>query len=184
MKFEQLLQIYWSKSFLYAGRTRSFNVELRDFVNDLEFWGRHSKFIFFKRFEIVQDEENLETNLSTLSLNRKKTLNVYLSRILSINDKPYELIKLNIIRLYLIKTFKGKCQALGKPSKGQRTWSNAQNAYKLNKVVKSFIAEVKRNNPQPVKKESKNRKFIKKKVKKTAIKIKLRDNKKKVNFWF
>ena len=36
-----------------------------------------------------------------------------------------ELNKLNVVRLFLIKSFKGKAQAVGKPSRGQRTWSNA-----------------------------------------------------------
>ena len=33
--------------------------------------------------------------------------------------------KLHIIRKYLIKSYSGYCHALGKPVRGQRTWSNS-----------------------------------------------------------
>lgn len=48
-------------------------------------------------------------------------LNVILSQINSVNNKHYELSRLNIIRLYLIKSYRGRSHALGKPVRGQRT---------------------------------------------------------------
>lgn len=52
-------------------------------------------------------------------------LNHYYSQVSSVNNSLLDLSRLNIIRLYLIRCYKGRCHALGKPVKGQRTWSNA-----------------------------------------------------------
>lgn len=52
-------------------------------------------------------------------------LNRYYSQVSSVNNTLFELQKFKIIRLYLIKSYKGRCHALGKPVNGQRTWSNA-----------------------------------------------------------
>ena len=62
-----------------------------------------------------------DKNFLDLSLDQRKVINMYFSRLISINNHINELIKYNIIRLYLIKTFKGRCHALGKPARGQRT---------------------------------------------------------------
>jgi len=74
-----------------------------------------------KRFEFNFLIFKPTQTLNTLSLDQRKILNMYLSQLISINNNIFELIKYNIIRLYLIKTFKGRCHALGKPVKGQRT---------------------------------------------------------------
>jgi ribosomal protein S13 len=50
-----------------------------------------------------------------------KSMNTVFSQIASVNYTMDSLKKLNIIRLYLVKTYKGKCHALGKPVRGQRT---------------------------------------------------------------
>lgn len=52
--------------------------------------------------------------------------------------------KLNIIRLYLLKTYRGRCQAMGKPSRSQSNRSNGWNAYNYNKYVRSFIFTIKK----------------------------------------
>jgi ribosomal protein S13 len=70
---------------------------------------------------------------STLLIDHQKTnhkpilqpLNIIFSQINTVNSKLEELNKLNIIRLYLIKSYRGRSHALGKPVRGQRTWSNA-----------------------------------------------------------
>ena len=46
---------------------------------------------------------------------------MYFSQLTSINNTIFELIKYNLIRLFLIKTFRGRSHALGKPVRGQRT---------------------------------------------------------------
>jgi ribosomal protein S13 len=56
-----------------------------------------------------------------MDVNYKKILNMYFSQINSINFSILEMERYNVIRLYLTKTFRGRAQALGKPSRGQRT---------------------------------------------------------------
>lgn len=186
MKFEQLLKIYWSRNFLYGGKTQSFDVTLEEFFQDKPGLGPKSINIFLKRFELhyFASKNNRFKTFLTFSLSWRKVFNIYLSKLNSINHSIYELHKFNLIRLYLIKTFRGRCHALGKPSRGQRTWSNASNAYICNKTTRTFIQEVKKFNFVEKKAESLNRKFIKKIIKKKAPKIKMVFTKKRTNFWF
>ena len=48
-------------------------------------------------------------------------MNIILSQITSVNHQVSEVHHYNLIRLYLIKSYRGKAQAMGKPSRGQRT---------------------------------------------------------------
>jgi len=121
MKFEQLLQIYWSKGFLYGGKVRSFNLTLNDFFLEMRGFSFVSKKLFITRFELHSFLIKKEKSLVTLSLDQRKIMNMYLSQIISINYGIKDLVKYNILRLYLIKSFRGRAQALGKPSRGQRT---------------------------------------------------------------
>merc|ERR1712170_292972 len=68
-------------------------------------------------------------------------MNIIFSQINSVNNQLSELKRLNTLRLFLTRSYKGKCHALGKPVRGQRTWSNAWNSYNTNKVLRTFIAE-------------------------------------------
>jgi ribosomal protein S13 len=67
---------------------------------------------------------NLKTNLAeakTTSSQYQEEL-IGKSNIISLNQNQItDLKKLNIIRLYLIKSYRGKAHAIGKPVKGQRT---------------------------------------------------------------
>lgn len=184
MKFEQLLQIYWSRGFLYGGKVRSFNIDMKSFFNENYGLSDFSKKKFVRRFELNHFIFRKNESFMTLSLDRRKIINMYLSQIISINNGISELVKYNLIRLYLIKTFKGRCHALGKPVRGQRTWSNASTSYRLNRVLRFFIYQVKKNNVVEKKKETKNLKMIKKKTKKILPKIKMIITKKKKNLWF
>lgn len=184
MKFEQLLQIYWSRGFLYGGKLHPFQVDMQDFFESKSGLGPKARKKFIQRFELNYFLFKKDELLTVLSLDRRKIINMYLSRITSINNNIFELIKYNFIRLYLIRTFRGRCSALGKPSKGQRTWSNASNAYKCNRLIRVFISQVRKNNVIEKKTESLNLKMIKKKVRKTAPKIKMVFTKKKKNLWF
>ena len=49
------------------------------------------------------------------------TVNVILSQVSSVNNQITDLSKFNIVRLYLIKSYRGRAHAIGKPVKGQRT---------------------------------------------------------------
>ena len=113
-----------------------------------------------------------------------------MSRLISINNPIVELHKYNLIRLFLIRSYRGRCHAIGKPVRGQRTWSNSKNSFLINKVIRSFIQEVKKlNADNPLldkknKKESLNKKFVRKKTKRKAPKIKMIVVKKKKKLWF
>ncbi len=184
MKFEQLLQIYWSKTFLYGGKARSFNISIFEFINTLEGWSSFNKFFFLKRFEFLRNSFFLNKNFTSFNLENRKIINMYLSQYVSINNPINQLLRYNIIRLYLIKSFRGKSQALGKPSRGQRTWSNASTSKKTNNLLKSFITSMRKENITKKKEEPKNRKMIKKKVKKGSNRVKVKVEKRKINIWY
>lgn len=184
MKFEQLLQIYWSRGFLYGGRVKSFNLDLNSFFNENFGISNKSKYRFLQRFELNVFIYDKKKPFSSISLDERKIINMYLSQLTSINNDISELIKYNLIRKYLIKSFKGRCHALGKPVRGQRTWSNSSTSYKCNRLIRFFIREVIKNNNIEKKVVSLNVKLIKKKIKKTAPQIKMITFKKKKNLWF
>lgn len=184
MKFEQLLQIYWSRGFLYGGKVKNFNVTLCEFFFDKKGLATASKRNIIKRFELNYYLTVKTKLLTDLSLEKRKIMNMYLSQIISINNNIFELIKYNFIRLYLIKTYRGRCFILGKPSKGQRTWSNASTAFKCNRTIRLFIQQVKKNNFIEKKPKSLNLKVLKKKKKVNTPKIKMVFIKKKKNLWF
>jgi ribosomal protein S13 len=183
LKFEQLLQIYWSKGFLFNGRVRSFNVNLKDFFLETKGFNLAHKIYFIKRFELTVFNKNLKKNISILSLNFRKIINMYFSQLTNINSSVDNLIRYNLIRLYLIKSFRGKAQALGKPSRGQRTWSNASTAFKTNKILRLFINNIKKNFASTIKVESKNLKLLKKKKKKFTKSFKIKEARIKELFW-
>ena len=108
---------------------------------------------------------------------------MYFARASSVNNDVSDLLRYNFIRLYLIKTFRGKAQALGKPSRGQRTWSNARTARKMGTPLKSFVGEMRKVYGKKKTIESKNKKIIKKKNK-IIIPSKIRQKSEPVNVWF
>lgn len=99
-------------------------------------------------------------------------LNYYYSQVSSVNNTSWELQKLIVIRLYLIKSYKGRCHALGKPVHGQRTWSNAWSSYKNNLTLRRFISETKNNLDKNKIPEKINYKLLKKKYVTKQKKIK------------
>ena len=86
------------------------------------------------------------------------------------------------MRLFLTKSYRGRCHALGKPVKGQRTWSNAWNSFNLNRTVRSFVSETKRILKKDVKQEKINYKLTQKKYAKKTTKRK--DISVKKQIWF
>lgn len=121
MKFEQLLRIYWSRGFLYGGITHPFNVTLRDFFANKGGLSRGFRLKLIKRFELSYFIDNSKQIFLKLSPDSRKTINMFLSQTASINNAVFEIMRYNLIRLYLIRSYRGRCHALGKPSRGQRT---------------------------------------------------------------
>ena len=132
----------------------------------------------------MRSNKKTTISISALEASLGDSLNLILSQITSINSQVYELHRVNLIRLYLIKSTRGRSHALGKPSRGQRTWSNAWNSYKLNSTTRDFISSYQ-------KVLQKDRKEVKRDYKKVEKKIRNKERKKGVsqeifrtNFWF
>jgi len=133
MKFEQVLKIYWTKGFFFNGKLVSFDTTLSELITTIGGLGRYSKTLTIKRFEFTQKISKSQaslfskssipqlTNLSRNLKNLQKVFNIYLSQLVTVDAVFAEMFKYNLIRLYLIKSYRGRCQAIGKPSRGQRT---------------------------------------------------------------
>ena len=89
-----------------------------------------------------------------------------------------------MIRLYLTRTTRGRSHALGKPSRGQRTWSNAWNAYKLPNYTRKFISDFQKVLQKEKKEEKKDYKRVKRIQTKQPKKKGVSREVKKTNFWF
>jgi len=181
LKFEQVLQIYWSKGFLYNGRVVSFQSNLKSFCSEVGGINLATKIQILKRFELNLLYNNYLKLFSYYDKDLRKSINILLSQISSVNNQVYEINRFNLIRLYLIKSYRGKAQALGKPSRGQRTWSNAWTSYHYNKTIRNFITNIQKNLNKNKKEEQINYKVIKKKTKKTKNNSSLKKVKKKTN---
>ena len=135
--------------------------------------GLRHKMTLLKRLELANSTKiNLTYINSFKSLHKKNLvslLNSYYSQVNSVNDQLSSLLRLNIVRLYLIKTYRGKCHLLGKPARGQRTWSNGWTSYKYNLILRRFVSETRSKLSKDKKTEKINYKLIKKKygIKKT-----------------
>ena len=184
MKFEQVLQIYWTKGFLFGGKVLPFNVDWRRLGNQVQGFGMWNKLKLIRRFELhnlIADPR--ETFIQT-DKEERKSINRIFSQMSSINYQINELTQLNVIRLFLIKSFRGKAQAFGKPSRGQRTWSNGWTAYTYNKDLRTFIATTQRQLNKDKKEEKINYKILKKKLKKPNSEVKQKKDVRKTSMWF
>lgn len=163
MKFEHVLQIYWSKGVLMNGKLQAFHT---NFNLMFSFPGGGSwpmKNLLISRFELYTLRRSPNQPLSAFGTHVTGSLNVLFSQITSVNDVIADLTRYNLLRLYLIKTTRGRSHALGKPSRGQRTWSNAWTAYNHNRVTRAFINAYQKMLNENVKEEKINYKLIKKK---------------------
>jgi len=145
MRYEHVLQIYWTKGFFYGGNLFYFDKSLADLFYFLPGLGRKFYNLLISRFELTTLRSDKSTYLTDKEgLNSKsitRAINVILSQTSSVNKCVDELKTLNIIRLYLIKSYRGRSHALGKPVRGQRTWSNSWNSYNVNLTLRRFISE-------------------------------------------
>jgi ribosomal protein S13 len=80
-----------------------------------------SRHLLIKRFELHYFLVKKDKSFTDIPLEERKIINMYLSQVTSINYGVKDLVKYNILRLYLMKSFRGRAQAMGKPSRGQRT---------------------------------------------------------------
>ena len=188
MKFEHILQIYWTKGYFFGGKLFYFNQTFKELFENTPGLGLKTQQLFVKRFELnffntkhktVDLVDYQKTNFKPLD----RPINILFSQLHTVNSQINELHKLSVIRLYLIKSYRGRCHALGKPVRGQRTWANGWNSYNTNKVLRSFISETRKLIKQSAREEKINFKVVKKKY---ASKKKKKTNapKKKQLLWF
>lgn len=167
MRFEHVIQIYWTKGFFFGGKLFYFDKTFEEVFENTQGLGFYFKNLILDRFEIenrVSNRAMLISDLeSTFNVPLTDPLNLIFSQVNSVNHSVDELKKLNIVRLYLIKSHKGRCHAIGKPVRGQRSWSNSWNSYKVNKILRSFVNETKSKIMKSKKDEKINYKLIKKK---------------------
>ena len=110
--------------------------------------GGKFKVLLIKRFELTTLSSYLLNNIfltlyfKNYNKNFVKTLNIIFSQINNVNIPLKELKKINILRKYLIKSYKGYCHFIGKPVRGQRTWSNGWSSFKSNNVLRDFISKL------------------------------------------
>jgi len=143
-----------------------------------------TKIKLLKRFELNSLYNNSFSLFSEQDKDIQKLINILLSQITSVNNQISELNKYNLIRLYLIKSYRGRSQELGKPSRGQRTWSNAWTSYNYNKIIRNFIHTIQKSIGADKKTEQINYKVIQKKIKKTSRSSSLKKQEKKTPTWF
>ena len=187
MKFEHILQIYWTKGFFFGGKLFYVDQTFNELFKQTPGLGTSVKKKIQDRFELdffnkFRHDELILNYQNTNKTPLNKPINIILSQINSVNNQRHELHRLNIIRLYLIKSYKGRCHALGKPVRGQRTWSNAWNAYNVNTSLRTFISVTRRALLQNKKEEKINYKVVKKNM--LLRKKKKQTLKKKQIIWF
>lgn len=184
MKFEQVLQIYWSKGFLYNGKILPFNLTLKDLVSRLGGLNKAFTTVLIKRFELNSMVFNYTMDFTQYPSDLSKSINILLSQVSSVNNQLNEVDRYNLIRLYLIKSYRGKAQAIGKPSHGQRTWSNAWTAYNYNRTVRAFVSELQRTLNKNKVEEKINYKLIKRKLRKPTKPKSSKVKKTRPTTWF
>lgn len=184
MKFEQVLQIYWTKGLLFGGRVISFETNWRAFGSSFAGIGYSHKFSLSKRFELGFMRINPSSTFLTIDKETIRSINRVLSQMSSVNYQIHELHRLNLIRLFLIKSFRGKAQAFGKPARGQRTWSNAWTSYLYNKELRVFIAHIQNHLNKNKQEEKINYKLLKKKTHQTSQDPSKKKIKTKKGLWF
>ena len=184
MKFEQVLKIYWTKGIFYNAKLHSFDLTFWDLFRDTGGYNWALRNLIILRFELYTLKKTTDVAISSFDLPIAEVLNSMFSQITNINGQESELKRANLIRLYLTKSTRGRSHALGKPSRGQRTWSNAWNAYKLNNVTREFISSYQKILLQEKKEVKRDYRRVEKKSRITEKKKGVYQEVKKVNFWF
>ena len=124
MKFEQLFKIYLNRGFYFDGKLQKPEENIKNLLFSISGLSLKIYTLYKKKYEITFQERNFFLKYNyffTLFSPQKPKINFFLAKIIFVYKNLFELIKLNILRLYFIKTYKGKAHFLGKPTRGQRT---------------------------------------------------------------
>jgi len=124
------LNIYYrfteQKVFFLNGQLFYFSLTFNDLITEVESVGFRFRQLLVKRFEFTFFNKTQKfTAINAVQQTSVKSLivplNLILSQITSVNTTPSAVSRLRIIKLYLVKTYRGRCHAIGKPVSGQRT---------------------------------------------------------------
>ena len=186
IRFEHILQIYWTKGLFFGGKLFYTDRTFYELFKLTPGLNRLAKKTILNKLELACTVDVNTTPVPDFTLKYKRELigflNYYYSQTTSVNETIKEVHKFNVIRYYLIHSYRGKCHALGKPVNGQRTWSNAWSSFNSNLILRKFISETKKNLQKNQKEEKINFRLIKKKNAYEQKKIKKVKEKKLI--WF
>ena len=125
MRFENILHIYWTKGIFVCTKLYYFDNSVVDIIKSVPGVNLHFIKMLKSRFESNYIQYNSKSSINNqelyLKVPVKRVLNIILSQTLSVNNQPSYLTRLRIIYQFLSKTYIGKCHAIGKPVRGQRT---------------------------------------------------------------
>lgn len=148
MRFENILHIYWTKGIFISGKLHYFDSSLSQVLNTTYGAGSSLKNLVSRRFEISEESYMHKRSLPKIEAHYNifltRPLNIVMSQLFSVNNSPVYLVRLRVISYFLNKTYRGKCHAVGKPVRGQRTWSNAWTSFKVNNLLRLFISNMKK----------------------------------------
>lgn len=113
-----------------------------------------------------------EFSINILSWKKKRLINIIFAKTYNVNFNLHELIRLNLIRLFLIKSYRGRCHILAKPVKSQQTWSNARSISPYSKILKKNISQMMKKYEKKTTTKKNYFIHIKKKVKRVVFKVK------------
>ena len=184
MKFEYVLQIYWSKGLLINTYLQSHQTNFNHMFYPMGGFSWATKRTLINRFEMHTFKRRPNQPIDTFGSYIPMSLNILFSQITSVNSMTIDLTRLNLYRLYLTRTTRGRSHALGKPSRGQRTWSNAWTAYRNNSETRAFISKHQKIKNETLREEKINYKLIKKKSAIRKKKVGVIVIRKRINSWF
>ena len=136
------MKSFWSKGYFFSNNIYPFDISLDNLIQATQILSRLSRELLVKRFELLK-HTNKKKKALELNWQQQRAVNIFFSQTLSHKTFVWDSYKSRMIRLYLIKSTRGKCHALGKPSRGQRSVSNAWSAYYCNRITRVFVNEVK-----------------------------------------
>ena len=158
------------------GVMQPFSTSLPRLIKNLGGYGSFLRSLLLNRFEIFSSRNTKKAKSLGSSRQLSKAINLFFSQYSSVNNKIVEMERYFLIRLLLIKSSRGRSHALGKPARGQRTWSNAWTAYNYNRTTRSFVNHFQRIAKQEDRVEKKNYKLIQIKKQKKQISLVKKSN--------
>ena len=128
MKSEKLIYLLWTRYFLIHGLFLNCLTNIFILFKSVSGLNLYFKMKVWNRLELIATKKSISIGINVLTKVEQFVVNRLLFNYSSINHSYKLILKLHAVRLFLIKNYRGKAQFLGKPSKGQRTWSNAKTA--------------------------------------------------------